>query len=211
MCGSNYAITNPSSKSVEEVDDIISKDRKVARGATITEAEIDPSWMKPYAQIAHRSRDDREFRLLRYPYEAKPKFGAFVDGFFERTACPLRRGLEGHQRMGTVMEYETNDIDILQGYRHLQLHPFMHNWFIIPYNGRYYQFIALLFGWSRLLMSFTQCYGSIFSCASSVWLPGGSISRQVTNHPFSLRSSSDYEPLQSRTKKNRSTYGSAWS
>lgn len=104
-------MTNPFIKSVEEVDSLLDKARKVAKGKTLAEAEIDPAWLRTYARIARRSRDDREFGLTRYPYEAGPSVGAFVGGFFEHKDWPLRRGLEGHQSMRAVMEYESNYIN----------------------------------------------------------------------------------------------------
>ena len=67
--------------------------------------------MHAYAQIARRARDDREFGLTRYPYEAGPSVGSFVGRFFEHKDWPLRRGLEGQQSMRAVMEYETNFIN----------------------------------------------------------------------------------------------------
>ena len=104
-------MTNPFIKSAEEVDKLLEKARKVAKGSSLADADIEPAWMHVYAQIAHRARDDREFGLTRYPYEAGPAVGAFVGGFFEYKDWPLRRGLEGQQSMHAVMEYETNYIN----------------------------------------------------------------------------------------------------
>ena len=47
-------------------------------------------------------------------------------------------------------------MDVEKGYRLLRLHPLMRDWFIFRYNGRYYQCVALPFGWGRLPLWFTQ-------------------------------------------------------
>lgn len=104
-------MTNPFIKSVEEVDELLEKARKVAKGSSLADADIYTACMHAYAKIARRSRDDREFGLTRYPYEAGVSVGAFVGGFFEHKDWPLRRGLEGHQSMRAVMLYETNYIN----------------------------------------------------------------------------------------------------
>lgn len=39
--------------------------------------------------------------------------------------------------------------DIKAGYRHFYLHPSIRDFFLFHYNGRYFQRIALPFGWSR--------------------------------------------------------------
>jgi Reverse transcriptase (RNA-dependent DNA polymerase) len=46
--------------------------------------------------------------------------------------------------------------DIQAGYRHFRLAPQMRNWFLFRYNGHFYRYIALPFGWGRGPMWFTQ-------------------------------------------------------
>lgn len=67
--------------------------------------------MQACAQIACRTRDDREFGPSRYPYRAGSTVAAFSGGFFEHKAQGLRSGLERHQTMWAIMEYEATFID----------------------------------------------------------------------------------------------------
>jgi hypothetical protein len=46
--------------------------------------------------------------------------------------------------------------DIKAGYRHFRLAPRMRDWFLFAYDGRFYRFIALPFGWGRNPMWFTH-------------------------------------------------------
>lgn len=46
--------------------------------------------------------------------------------------------------------------DIRKGYRHFRLAPAMRNWFIFHYYGKFYQCVALPFGWGRSTLWFTQ-------------------------------------------------------
>jgi hypothetical protein len=46
--------------------------------------------------------------------------------------------------------------DIQAGYRHFRLAPQMRDWFLFTYDKRFYKGIALLFGWGRGPMWFTQ-------------------------------------------------------
>ena len=51
------------------------------------------------------------------------------------------------------MEMQKGDqfisMDIHKGYRHFRLHPSMRDWFVFRYAGKYYQCVALPFGWGR--------------------------------------------------------------
>lgn len=64
-----------------------------------------------YAAIARRCRDDKELELSRYPYEAGPTLQAFDGGFFPHREWTLRRGMEKHESMRAVCEYEANYIN----------------------------------------------------------------------------------------------------
>ena len=62
--------------------------------------------MEAYARIAERGHRNRKYGISRYPYEAGPAVGAFIGGFFEHREWPLRKGMEKHQSMRAVSEYE---------------------------------------------------------------------------------------------------------
>ena len=59
--------------------------------------------------------------------------------------------------MESILEFAMNiqegdhmlSMDIESGYRHFRLHPAMRDWFIFRYEDRYYQCVALPFGWGR--------------------------------------------------------------
>jgi hypothetical protein len=46
--------------------------------------------------------------------------------------------------------------DIQVGYRHFRLAPQIRDWFLFRYDGRFYSYIALPFGWGRRTMWFAQ-------------------------------------------------------
>jgi hypothetical protein len=48
--------------------ELLRKSKKVKRGATMEEAEIDGAWLTAYAKIARRCRDDKDLGVSRYPY-----------------------------------------------------------------------------------------------------------------------------------------------
>lgn len=47
-------------------------------------------------------------------------------------------------------------MDIEKRYRYLRLHPFMRDWFIFRYQGRYFRCVALPLGWGRALLWFER-------------------------------------------------------
>jgi len=100
--------TNEFVTSLETAEDILSKAQDVAKGKSLAEAGIDGKWMRAYATIAKRCRDDKDFGLTRYPYEQGPSVGAFTGGFFEHREWPLRKAMESHKSMRAVFEYEAN-------------------------------------------------------------------------------------------------------
>jgi hypothetical protein len=53
----------------QRMEELISKSKKVRRGATLEEAEIDGSWLTTYATISRRCRDDEDLGVSWYPYE----------------------------------------------------------------------------------------------------------------------------------------------
>jgi hypothetical protein len=57
------------SDSMQSMEKLLRKSKKVKRGATLEEAETDGAWLTVYARIARRSRDDKDLGVSRYPYE----------------------------------------------------------------------------------------------------------------------------------------------
>lgn len=96
---------------VDQMEGLLAKAKKVSKGSTLAEAKIDSAWLVAYAQIARRCRDDKEFGLSRYPYEQGPSVRAFTGGFFEHREWPLRKGLERHNSLRLVSEYEANYVN----------------------------------------------------------------------------------------------------
>jgi hypothetical protein len=59
------------------MEELLRKSKKVKRGATLEEAEIDGAWLTAYAKIAMRCRDDKDLSVSRYPYELAPGVSPF--------------------------------------------------------------------------------------------------------------------------------------
>ena len=82
---------------------------------------------------------------------------------------------KGTVRMETLPEFaiqvQSKDhmlaMDVLQGFRHFQLHEEMRVWFIFRYAGRYYQCVALPFCWGRSPLWFTQLIAPFFATLRS--------------------------------------------
>lgn len=58
--------------------------------------------------------------------------------------------------MGMEQSDEFLTMDVEKGYRHMRLHPKVRDWLLSLYACRYYQCVALLFGWSLSALWFTQ-------------------------------------------------------
>jgi hypothetical protein len=52
--------------------EVLRKTKKVKRGTTLEEADVDGAWLTAYARIARRFRDDKNMGVTRYPYELAP-------------------------------------------------------------------------------------------------------------------------------------------
>jgi hypothetical protein len=57
------------SNSSQAMEELLRKSKKVKRGATLEEAEIDGASLTAYARIARRCRDDMDRGVSRLPYE----------------------------------------------------------------------------------------------------------------------------------------------
>jgi hypothetical protein len=71
------------SDSIQSIKKLLRKSKKVKRGATLEEAEIDGAWLTAYEKIARRCRDDKVLGVSRYPYELVPGVSPFSGGYFE--------------------------------------------------------------------------------------------------------------------------------
>lgn len=84
--------------------------------------------------------------------------------FVVNLSVQSKRWKKGRVRMESLPEFATEiqrgdhflSMDISKGYRHFRLHPRMRDWFIFRWDGRYYQCVALPFGWGRSPLWFTQ-------------------------------------------------------
>jgi hypothetical protein len=96
------------SDSVQRMEELISNSKKVRRGATLEEAEIDGSWLTTYATIARRCRGDKDLGVSRYPYELPPRVNQFAGGFFEHREWAIRRGMERHSSLRPLYQDESH-------------------------------------------------------------------------------------------------------
>jgi hypothetical protein len=95
------------SDSIQLMEELLRKSKKVKRGATLEEAEIDGAWMTAYARIASRCRDEEDLGVSRYPYELAPGVSPF-SGYFEHREWAIRRGMERHPSLRPLFDYEAH-------------------------------------------------------------------------------------------------------
>jgi hypothetical protein len=88
------------------MEELLRKSKKVKRGVTLEEAEIDGAWLTAYARIARRCRDDKDLGVTRYPYELAPGKSPFSGGYYEHREWAIRRGMERHPCPRPLFEYE---------------------------------------------------------------------------------------------------------
>lgn len=74
-------------KDLPEVEDILEKSKEVAKGKSIATAGVDPARLIWYAEISPHTRDNKEFSLSRYPYEAGPKVFELLLVDFSNKKC----------------------------------------------------------------------------------------------------------------------------
>jgi hypothetical protein len=98
------------SDSIQSMEELLRKSKKVKRGATLEEAEIDGAWLTAYAKIDRRCRDDKDLGVSRYPYELAPGLSPFSGGYFEHREWAIRRGMERHPILRPLFEYEAHDM-----------------------------------------------------------------------------------------------------
>jgi hypothetical protein len=96
------------SDSIQLMEELLRKSKKVKRGATLEEAEIDGAWLTAYARSARRFRDDKDLGISRYPYELAPGVSPFSGGYFEHRERAIRRGMKRHPSLRPLFEYEAH-------------------------------------------------------------------------------------------------------
>jgi hypothetical protein len=90
------------------MEELLRKLKKAKCGATLEEAEIDGAWLKTYAKIARRCRDDKDLGVSRYPYELDPGVSPFSGGYFEHREWEIRRCMERNPSLRPLFEYEAH-------------------------------------------------------------------------------------------------------
>jgi hypothetical protein len=90
------------------MEEVLRKSKKVKRGATLEEADVDGSWPTSYARIARRCRDDKDLGVSRYPYVQAPGVSPFLGGYFKHREWAIRRGMELHPSLRSLFEYEAH-------------------------------------------------------------------------------------------------------
>jgi hypothetical protein len=94
--------------SIVLMEDLLRKSKKVKRGATLKEAEIDNACLTAYARIARRCRDDKDLGVSRYPYKLAPRVSPFSGGYLEHREWAIRRGMERQLSLRPLFEYEAH-------------------------------------------------------------------------------------------------------
>jgi hypothetical protein len=88
------------------MEELLRKSKKMKRGATLEEADIDGAWLTAYARVARRCRNDKDPGVSRYPYELPPGVSPFAGGYFEHREWAIRWNMEGHSSLRPLFEYE---------------------------------------------------------------------------------------------------------
>jgi hypothetical protein len=86
--------------------EVLRKTKKVKRGATLEEADVDGAWLTAYARIARRCRDDKDMGVTRYPYELAPGVSLFSGKYFEHREWAICRGMVWLPKLLLLFEYE---------------------------------------------------------------------------------------------------------
>jgi hypothetical protein len=99
------------SDSIQLMEELLRKSKKVKRRATLEEAEIDGVWLTAYARIARRCRDDKDLGVSRSPYELAPSVSPFSGEYFEHREWEVRLGMERHPNIHPLLEYEAHCVN----------------------------------------------------------------------------------------------------
>jgi hypothetical protein len=55
------------SDSIQSIEELLRKSKKMKRGATLKEANVGIAWLTAHVRIARRCRDDKDLGVSRYP------------------------------------------------------------------------------------------------------------------------------------------------
>jgi hypothetical protein len=88
--------------------EVLRKTKKVKRGFTLKEADVDGAWLTAYARIARRCRDEKDMGVTRYPYELAPGVSPFSGN--EWAIC---RGMVWHPSLRLLwMSFSSAPLDL---------------------------------------------------------------------------------------------------
>lgn len=92
--------------------------------------------------------------------EGKDRRGRFVINLHKQSKHWAKGSTKMETLPGFALEVEKGDhlisFDVKSGYHHFYLHPDMRDYFLFHYEGRFYQCLALPFGWGRSGLWFTK-------------------------------------------------------
>jgi hypothetical protein len=83
------------------MEELLRKSKKVKRGATLEEADIDGAWLTAYARVARNCRDGKDLGISCYPYELSPSVSPFAGEYFKHREWAIRRGRKRHLSLHT--------------------------------------------------------------------------------------------------------------
>jgi hypothetical protein len=88
--------------------EFLRKTKKVKRGTTLKEADVDGAWLAAYARIARRCRNDKDMGVTRYSYEPAPGGSPFSGN--EWAIC---RGMVWHPSLHLLwMSFSSAPLDL---------------------------------------------------------------------------------------------------
>jgi hypothetical protein len=105
-------MSNLLSNSIEEMEKLLVKAKKVKKGSTLEDAVVEGAWLTAYAQITRRCRDDRDSGVTRYLYELGPGVNPFTPGYFEHCDWLIRSGMERHASLRSIYEFEAHYVNL---------------------------------------------------------------------------------------------------
>ena len=99
------------SNCVATMENVLTKMKLIEKGKSLAEAELDPSWIARYGEIARRVDDLRRSKISSYPYEAGNDMSPTAGGYFSHPEWPVRVRLEKQKSLHSVSQYEANYIN----------------------------------------------------------------------------------------------------
>jgi hypothetical protein len=93
--------------SIQSMEQPLCKSKKVKRGATWDEADIDDTWLTALRTF-RRCRDDKNLGISCYPYEIAPGASPFAGGYFMHREWAIRLGMKRHTSFRPFYQYKAN-------------------------------------------------------------------------------------------------------